>query len=130
VPTGSSDASELEAPPSIPTPRDEQVVRFFWYLNTLIKCIFFISFTASRLTLFHVGETHDIDKRLTTHNDHGYSKGFTKAANDWAIALKFECKSKEDALYLERFIKRMKSRTFIKKIIQKPSILNDLLSQK
>ena len=67
---------------------------------------------------FYVGETHDIDKRLTTHNDHGYSKGFTKAANDWAIALKFECNSKEDALYLERFIKRMKSRTFINKIVQ------------
>jgi putative endonuclease len=36
----------------------------------------------------------------------------------------------EDAPYLERFVKRMKSKTFINKIIQKPSILNDLLSQK
>jgi putative endonuclease len=79
---------------------------------------------------YYVGETHDMDERLVKHNNHIYSKGFTKSANDWIVALKFECRSREDALYLERFVKRMKSKTFINRIIQKPSILEDLLSQK
>jgi putative endonuclease len=36
---------------------------------------------------FYIGETHDIDERLINHNNHIYSKGFTKAANDWVITL-------------------------------------------
>jgi putative endonuclease len=39
---------------------------------------------------YYVGETHDMDERLAKHNNHIYSKGFTKSANDWIIALKFE----------------------------------------
>jgi hypothetical protein len=31
-----------------------------------------------------------MDERLAKHNNHIYSKGFTKSANDWIIALKFE----------------------------------------
>ncbi|MFT6836483.1 MAG: putative endonuclease, partial [Sediminicola sp.] len=38
--------------------------------------------------------------------------------------------SKDDALYLERFIKRMKSRIFIQKIIDNPHILMDILNKK
>ena len=37
---------------------------------------------------------------------------------------------KEDAQYLEKFIKRMKSKKFILKIIENPIILDDILSKK
>ncbi|HEX9826971.1 MAG TPA: GIY-YIG nuclease family protein [Flavobacteriaceae bacterium] len=39
---------------------------------------------------YYVGETHDMDERLVKHNNHIYSKGFNKSANDWIVALKFE----------------------------------------
>jgi hypothetical protein len=31
-----------------------------------------------------------MDERLVKHNNHIYSKGFNKSANDWIVALKFE----------------------------------------
>jgi putative endonuclease len=46
------------------------------------------------------------------------------------MILTFECLNKTDALYLERFIKRMKSKVFVEKIIQNPEILIDILSKK
>lgn len=46
------------------------------------------------------------------------------------IVFSKELESKDDAIYLERFIKRMKSKTFIFKIIDNPNILDDILSKK
>ncbi|MEZ4792594.1 MAG: GIY-YIG nuclease family protein [Gelidibacter sp.] len=73
-----------------------------------------------------MGETHHIDGRLKKHNLHTYNRGFTKITNDWKLVLGYPCPSKEDALYLERFIKRMKSKKFILKIIDSPNILSDI----
>ena len=79
---------------------------------------------------YYVGETVDVENRLQAHNQHKYRKGYTKAAEDWKIALKLELESKENALYIERFIKKMKSKKFIEKAIQNPLILQDILKNK
>tara|TARA_R110002050_G_scaffold25026_4_gene66849 strand:- start:503 stop:787 length:285 start_codon:yes stop_codon:yes gene_type:complete len=79
---------------------------------------------------YYVGESADVNLRLDLHNSHHFKKGFTNAASDWAIKLTFECSLKNDALYLEKFIKRMKSKKFTMKIIDDPNILNDILSKK
>ncbi|WP_273275245.1 GIY-YIG nuclease family protein, partial [Maribacter polysiphoniae] len=71
-----------------------------------------------------------LEVRLEQHNQHHFKKNFTKAAEDWTIALSKKCTSKEDALYLEKFIKRMKSKKFIQKVIEKPEILDDLILKK
>jgi len=78
-------------------------------------------------TKYYVGETHNITERLQRHNNHTYNNSFTKIANDWEVTLTFECVNKTDAMYLEAFIKRMKSKVFIEKIIQNPQILTDIL---
>jgi putative endonuclease len=64
------------------------------------------------------------------HNQHSYSNSFTKIANDWQLVLAFECVNRTNALYLENFIKRMKSKVFIEKIISNSEILTDILSKK
>lgn len=64
---------------------------------------------------YYVGETHDVHERISKHNQHLYSNSFSKIANDWDLVLFFECINRDDALYLERFIKRMKSKVFIEK---------------
>ena len=79
---------------------------------------------------FYVGETQNVLEKLKKHNSHTYNSSFTKMASDWEIALCFKCNSKSDALYLEKFIKRMKSKIFILKIINHPEILVDILSKK
>jgi len=59
-----------------------------------------------------------------------FNKSFTKAASDWRIQLTYSCISIEDAKYLERFLKRLKSRKFIMKVIENPSILDDIIIKK
>ena len=79
---------------------------------------------------YYIGETPNVDFRLELHNSHSFKNSFTKIAEDWTIALQFECKDKKDALYLEAFIKRMKSKKFIQKIIDNPAILSDIILKK
>lgn len=80
---------------------------------------------------FYIGESHNVEERLIKHNTHVYNpKSFTKITNDWEIALKFTCKSKDEALFLERYIKQMKSKKFILKIINNQDILTDILKKR
>ena len=79
---------------------------------------------------FYVGESERPEIRLTLHNRHHFKNNFTKIADDWQVVLIFKCLNKDDAVYLERFIKRMKSKIFIIKLIENNSILIDILSKR
>ena len=79
---------------------------------------------------YYVGETHNVQERIFKHNQHTYSNSFSKIADDWKLVLYFECADRTAALYVENFIKRMKSKKFIEKIILNPDILTDILSNK
>ncbi|APG61050.1 GIY-YIG nuclease family protein [Christiangramia salexigens] len=82
------------------------------------------------LNKYYTGESPDVEHRLQQHNSHYFKNNFSKGANDWVIKLKFEINSKDDAIFLEGFIKRMKSRKFIEKILHDPAILKQILSEK
>ncbi|QOG02782.1 GIY-YIG nuclease family protein [Flavobacterium sp. MDT1-60] len=79
---------------------------------------------------FYIGETNNIEERILKHQNHSYQNSFTKIANDWRVLLTFDCLNREEAIYLEKFIKRMKSKTFNNKIITDPSIIKDILSKR
>ena len=82
---------------------------------------------SKKLNRYYTGETNDISERLRKHNDHSYKYAFTTAAADWELKLIKEIETKEQAVYLEKFIKRMKSKVFIQKVIAQPNILDELL---
>ncbi|WP_394907444.1 GIY-YIG nuclease family protein [uncultured Mesonia sp.] len=94
-----------------------------------VKHFLYIIHSAT-LNKFYVGETLDVQNRLKMYNENSFNKSFTKAADDWKLALAFKCRNKNHALYLENFIKRMKSKKFILKIIDQPDILNDIINKK
>ncbi len=81
------------------------------------------------LNKYYIDESPDIIRRLDQHNKHYFQKSFTKAANDWKFSLTYQCENKIQALFLEKFIKRMKSRIFIEKIIGNPHILSEILKK-
>ena len=85
---------------------------------------------SKKINRFYTGETARIDIRLDQHKEHYFPTNFTKNANDWQLVFTYTCLTKGDAIYLERFIKRMKSSSFIKRIIKKPEILDDILSKR
>ena len=86
----------------------------------------YISYSLS-IDKYYVGETPNLENRIQQHNSHYFTKGFTKAASDWEFVLINERSSKQDAIFLEKFIKKMKSKKFIRKVIAKPEILDEIL---
>ncbi|MCD8528641.1 MAG: GIY-YIG nuclease family protein [Chitinophagales bacterium] len=74
---------------------------------------------------YYIGESSNVDNRLDLHNNHYYKRAYSSISDDWTIVLQYECNSKKEAIYLERFIKRMKSRKFIEKIITESNILTE-----
>lgn len=78
---------------------------------------------------YYIDETPNVEIRLIQHNTHYFKTNFTKSADDWKLSIKYECQNRQEALFLEKFIKRMKSKVFIEKVIGAPEILNDLLKR-
>jgi len=76
---------------------------------TLRMHYLYIIFSNS-LNKFYVGESHNVEERLQKHNNHSYKDAFSNIANDWVIVLSKKCASRDDALFLESFTKRMKSK--------------------
>jgi putative endonuclease len=64
---------------------------------------------------YYIGQTNNLTRRIKDHNK-GYNV-FTSKNKNWQLVYKKEFNSRSDAIKFERFIKRQKSRLFIKKLI-------------
>ncbi|OGU72863.1 MAG: hypothetical protein A2V93_01835 [Ignavibacteria bacterium RBG_16_34_14] len=64
---------------------------------------------------FYTGISSDPNKILLYHNS--IEKGFTARYRPWKIVFTLEMKSKEEAMKVEKRIKRMKSKVYLQKII-------------
>ena len=81
---------------------------------------------SKKLDRFYVGTTDDVEKRLGEHNSGFYNEAFTVKGIPWELSLGFECESSRKAYELEKFLKRMKSRVFLEKVIVNSNILLDV----
>ena len=89
--------------------------------------MYFIYILYSRkIDRYYVGTTDDVAKRLVEHNSGLYNNSFTSKGIPWDLRLSFECDSSEAAYDLERFLKKMKSRIFLEKVIVDSGILVDI----
>ena len=66
--------------------------------------------------LFYVGSTNDFERRLAEHNNHEKNK-FTSRHDLWELKLVLAFTSRTEAMQMEKFIKKQKSRSFIEKLI-------------
>ena len=78
---------------------------------------------------YYIGETANINERIKQHNSGFFKGAFTKQTKDWTIKFTFSLTSRTEARKAEKFIKRMKSRKFIEKIINQPDIIMDLINK-
>jgi putative endonuclease len=81
---------------------------------------------SQKLNRFYIGTTDNPVKRLMEHNSIKYEDAYTVKGIPWEKKLVYQCKSSENAYSIEKFIKRMKSKVFIQKIIENPDILIDI----
>ena len=67
--------------------------------------------------IYYVGYTSDYEKRLLEHNT-SVNRTFTSKHRPWLLRAVFSCGNNEsEAIRMERFIKRQKSRKLIEKLI-------------
>ncbi len=67
---------------------------------------------------YYVGISDDYARRLKEHNTSDRNT-YTKKCRPWVIAAVFECgESLSEALKIERFVKRQKSKKFIMQLLE------------
>ena len=66
---------------------------------------------------FYVGQSNDLDYRLSKHND-GFSK-YTSSKMPWRLVYFEMFETRKEALQREKEIKRMKSNKYILQLIAK-----------
>ncbi|RIW15672.1 GIY-YIG nuclease family protein [Algoriphagus lacus] len=71
---------------------------------------------------YYIGQTEDLDRRLTEHNSHLYQDSFTKIASDWQMKKSLPCQSKWQAIKIESHIKKNRSRKYVEDFIRYPEI--------
>ena len=84
---------------------------------------------SSKLNRYYIGTTDNPIRRLEEHNSKHYENAFTTKGIPWELILAYQCQSSGNAYKLEAFIKRMKSKKFIEKIISDQSIIVDIESK-
>ena len=81
---------------------------------------------SKKLDRYYVGTTDDVLKRMGEHNSGFYSEAYTVKGMPWVLSLSFEYELSEKAYGIEKFLKRMKSRIFLEKVIGNPNILLEI----
>jgi putative endonuclease len=78
------------------------------------------------LDKYYVGQTINLAERIELHESKYFKNSFTTKANDWKLVGAFHCDSREEALFIEKQIKQMKSRIYIEKLIKEPGKISVL----
>jgi putative endonuclease len=78
---------------------------------------------------YYIGQTVDLENRIDQHNTHVFLKSETRKATDWELYFKIECKTRAQAIQIERHIKRMKSKRYIQNLHNYPEIADNLLKR-
>jgi len=98
--------------------------------------MFYIYFIYSdNYNKYYIGFTQNIEKRLAQHNSNDNKHSFTAKLKPWRLVANFAVgDSKQDAMKVERFIKKQKSKQFNLKIIHSSKnkafidkLINDIL---
>jgi putative endonuclease len=84
---------------------------------------------SKKLNRYYVGETENLNQRLTQHNSCFFKGCYTSKSSDWEIFHVIECKTKEQARRIENHIKKMKSRKYIENLLKYPDISERLLER-
>jgi len=82
---------------------------------------------SEKLSRFYTGTTDDLDNRVKQHNSVLYKNSFTSKGIPWVLKVHFSFEDSSHAYFAEKFIKRMKSKVFIQKIIEQPELFNDII---
>ena len=84
---------------------------------------------SEKLDRYYIGQTEDVELRLSFHNNPVEPRKFTAKGIPWVFKISMTCLSKAHAMRLEAFLKRMKSRQFIEKLILDEKLRDEILTK-
>ena len=84
---------------------------------------------SEKLNRFYIGYSSDLEVRFDFHLNDEQTRKYTYKAEDWKLFFKIECTSKQQALSIEKHIKKMKSKTYIDNLLKYPEIAQKLLEK-
>jgi putative endonuclease len=83
---------------------------------------------SSSANKFYIGQTYDLNNRISEHNNGIFKGSFTSQASDWEYYVIIECSSRQQALNIEQHIKRMRTRTYYKNLKNCPDLSAKLIA--
>ncbi len=87
----------------------------------------YILYSKSKDT-FYIGYTKtSIQERIEKHLNSYYPNAFTRNIKDWKIFYSIECDNEKQAINIERHLKRMKSKVYLRNLKTYPEISEKLL---
>jgi putative endonuclease len=75
---------------------------------------------------FYVGQTDNLNLRLELHNTSFFKGAYTVQAKDWELFLEIPCEARAEAIFIEKHIKSMKSKTYYQNIQKYLQIIQSL----
>jgi putative endonuclease len=79
---------------------------------------------SSKIKRFYIGTTDNFDRRLKEHNNAIRKESFTFRGIPWELFLLIDNLDSKQAYDIEAYLKRMKSSAYLKKLKDKPEILD------
>ena len=83
---------------------------------------------SDRTSGYYVGQSKDVQLRLIQHNSND-NVHFTHRDRPWVLKATLVCTTRTQALKVESFIKKQKSRVFIEKIISSQDVRESLANK-
>ena len=77
---------------------------------------------SKEIDAFYIGQTINLEVRITEHLLQSMEEAYTSRAKDWALFYLLKCNSRHQAILIERHIKRMKSRDYLINLSKYPTI--------
>lgn len=74
----------------------------------------------------YIGSCKNLENRLLEHSNGTFENSFTTKAKDWVLLLGIENLGYQQARYIEKHIKRMKSKIFIENLKKYPELVEKL----
>jgi len=82
---------------------------------------------SNRTGNYYIGETDKLVERIARHNNRDLNTNSTKTGIPWELFFMIKCGARDKARKIERHIKRMKSRKYIKNLLKYPEMVDKLL---
>ena len=91
-----------------------------------MSCYVYIIFSET-INRYYIGVAQDLTTRIQNHNSSFYhGSHYTKQADDWVLFHFISCSSYQQAIKIEKYIKKMKSTIYIQNLKRYPEIVEKL----